>query len=87
MFELELLHERLVDLIRRTVCTLPEGSVHALEAAYAREEEGSVAKAHIGTTLTNLRLSQQHQIPLCADTGLPVFFLRIGRDFESIFSR
>ncbi len=72
------LQERMTELIRRTVCTLPENSKRALSRAYALEEEGSVGQAHLMTTLKNLALSEKYDIPLCADTGLPVFFLRVG---------
>lgn len=72
------LQERLVNLIRQTVCRLPDESRRALEEAYDREPEGSIAKAHLHTNLKNLALSTQHMIPMCADTGLPVFFIRIG---------
>ena len=68
----------LTELVRRTVCELPEDNRQALQDAYDREDEGSVAKAHLETNLKNLALSQQYGIPMCADTGFPVFFVRIG---------
>ena len=78
MFSDSILEERLTELIRQTVCRLPESSRRALEEAYAREDEGSMAKAHLQTNLDNLALSTKHMIPMCADSGFPVFFLRIG---------
>ena len=79
MFTADVLQETFLDLIRRTVCTLPAKSREALRQAGEREEKDSVAWAHMQTTLKNLELSQRYDIPLCADTGLPVFFIRIGR--------
>jgi len=73
------LKERLVNLIRKTVCELPKETLRALQEAYNKEEEGSVAKAHLKTNLKNLSLSKEYKIPMCADTGFPVFFIRIGK--------
>lgn len=73
------LQELLVQLIRKSVCQLPADSLRALQQARDREAEGSLARAHLDTNLHNLALSTQHMIPLCADTGFPVFFIRVGR--------
>jgi L(+)-tartrate dehydratase alpha subunit len=73
------LEERFVQLIRKTVCELPEESLNALKVAYEREDDGSIAKAHLETNLKNLKLSTEFKIPMCADTGFPVFFVRIGK--------
>lgn len=83
-FEDRILEEKLTQLIRRTVCELPEESLNALKAAHDREDEGSIAKAHLETNLKNLALSTEYRIPMCADTGFPVFFVRIGtiRDLD-----
>ena len=78
MFDLDVLTEHFVQLIRKSVCELPEDSRKALEDAQANEEIGSFAKAHLDTNLKNLALSTEHMIPICADTGFPVFFVRVG---------
>ncbi|MDR0616889.1 MAG: fumarate hydratase [Synergistaceae bacterium] len=80
MFEDAVLTERFIDVIRRSVCELPEDSLNALREAHGRESDGSIAKAHLETNLTNLALSTEHLIPMCADTGFPVFFVRAGKD-------
>ena len=72
------LESALTQLIHRSTCELPEESFNALTNAYENEEEGSIAKLHLETNLKNLNLSKQNQIPLCADTGIPCFFIRIG---------
>ena len=77
-FHAEALQARLTELIRRTTCVLPEASLNALEEAYAREADGSIAKVHLETNLRNQQLSRERLIPLCADTGIPCFFVRIG---------
>ena len=81
-FEDRILEEKLTQLIRRTVCELPEESLNALKAAHDREDEGSIAKAHLET---NLKIALPPNMnSMCADTGFPVFFVRIGtiRDLD-----
>jgi len=77
-FKDKVLEEKFMQLIRRTVCELPQESLDALQAAYDREDEGSIARMHLETNLKNLALSTKFEIPICADTGFPVFFVRIG---------
>jgi L(+)-tartrate dehydratase alpha subunit len=80
LFEDSFLIEQFIDVIQKSVCELPEESLNALRDAHSRETDGSIAKAHLETNLTNLALSTEHMIPMCADTGFPVFFVRIGRN-------
>jgi fumarate hydratase subunit alpha len=73
-----ILEKRILDLIHRTACTLPVETLNAMKAAYEREDEDSIGRINLSTNLMNLDLSENNQIPMCADTGFPVFFVRIG---------
>ena len=73
------LQAKLTELIHRTTCVLPEASLKALQEAYDREADGSIAKIHLETNLKNQLLSRERSIPLCADTGIPCYFVRIGK--------
>lgn len=73
------LRAKLTELIHRTTCVLPEASLNALQEAYEREADGSIAKIHLETNLQNQQLSRDRLIPLCADTGIPCYFIRIGK--------
>lgn len=70
--------KKLVDLIRQSACTLPEENYAAIQEACDSEAEASIGKMNLQTNLHNLNLSKEHGIPMCADTGYPVFFIRIG---------
>ena len=53
--------------------------LHALEKA--RENEKSpVAKEILGHMLENYRIAKTERVPMCQDTGFPVFFIELGRD-------
>jgi tartrate/fumarate subfamily iron-sulfur-dependent hydro-lyase alpha chain len=76
--DLGTLEKRLTDLIHTSTCRLPQENLTAMQAAYEREGEGAIGKIHLSTNLANLRLSAEHMIPICGDTGFPVFFIRVG---------
>jgi fumarate hydratase class I len=70
------LTEELVELVRRTSTDLPEDIEQALEAARDREVPGSAARGALETILENVALARRDSIPICQDTGTPIFFVR-----------
>lgn len=57
----------------------PADFIHAMAAAYEREESPA-AKDAMAQILTNSRMSAQGHRPVCQDTGIVVAFVRIGMD-------
>jgi len=72
------LEQKLVDLIQQSACMLPEENRLAIQEACDGEADASIGKINLQTNLHNLNLSKEHGIPMCADTGYPVFFIRVG---------
>ena len=68
--------EALFGLIRRTACDLPEDVEQALKRAYSEAEPNSTAGSILALFLDNIALAREKQVPLCQDTGLPLFFIR-----------
>ncbi len=72
-----------VDVLERAVRTatvvLPDDVVAALDAALARETS-DLARLHIETLLENERAARENGLPICQDTGTPVFFVRAGTE-------
>ena len=68
--------EALYSLIRRTACDLPEDVEQALKRACDHEAPNSTAQKVLSLFLENVGLARKKQIPLCQDTGLPLFFIR-----------
>jgi fumarate hydratase subunit alpha len=64
-------------LIPKAVCMLPDNIMEAFEIAYRQETE-SLAKVQMEMTVHHMKLSKEKMIPLCGDTGFPVFFVRMG---------
>ncbi len=79
MISTEELSKRLYDLIRTVVCVLPDSTAEALHDA-SRKETNPLAKIHLESSLHQMTFSREKMIPLCADTGYPVFYIRSGEN-------
>ncbi len=66
----------LLDLIRRTSCTLPEDVLGALERAMAQECKAS-ARGTLETICKNCAMATAQGTPMCQDTGTLTFFWRV----------
>jgi fumarate hydratase subunit alpha len=69
----------IVLLIKKAETELPKDVVDALKHAYNIEE--SIAKTQIETILKNVDLAKKTDRPMCQDTGIQTFFVRIGTSF------
>ena len=69
------------ELIKNTVTTVPDDVRWALIAAY-NAQENKAARFQLENIIENIRIAQRDKIPLCQDTGLPVFYLRAGGDVK-----
>ena len=70
------LTQELIELIRRTSTDLPPDVEKALAAAHEREAAGSAAKGALDTILQNVELARHESIPICQDTGTPIFYVK-----------
>ena len=65
----------LLELIRLTSTDLPAAVEKRLRSAWQNEEDGSAAKKTLETILQNIKLARQRSLPICQDTGTPIFFV------------
>ncbi|OPY25667.1 MAG: fumarate hydratase [Methanocella sp. PtaU1.Bin125] len=73
----KIIEDATVELIRRAVTTLPQDVVAALETARAAETEAT-ARRELGIMIENVREAGRCALPMCQDTGIPVFFVKMG---------
>jgi fumarate hydratase subunit alpha len=66
-----------ITILKRAETTLPGDVKAALRRAYEREDN-EIAKVQLGAMLENVTLAEELQRPICQDTGLPLFFVRLG---------
>ncbi len=69
------------NMIIVTATNLPEDTLTALKEAY-ENEKSPVAKEVIAQLLENAKIAKEEERPLCQDTGLAVFFVRVGEDVK-----
>jgi len=72
-----LIEEAVIALLRRAVTTLPGDVLAALEASLLIERDPA-AKRELGRIIENVQEAGACTLPMCQDTGLPVFFARMG---------
>ncbi len=69
----------LVEAIRRASISLPPDVVAGLRRCLEGETT-ELARLQLETMLENARVARKNGLPLCQDTGTPVFFVRAGTD-------
>ena len=67
------------ELYRQTSTSLPSDIEAALRLASVREKQGSNARAALSTILENVEIARKTARPICQDTGVPVFFIKIPK--------
>jgi len=72
------------DLLRKAEIELPDDVVEALRKAESREEN-PVAKFQLQAILKNIELAKKHGVPMCQDTGIMIFYVELGTEFQPGF--
>jgi fumarate hydratase subunit alpha len=83
----ELKYDEVVDAIKtmiiHTAYNLPEDALNAMKKAY-EDEKSPVSKEVLKQLLENAEIASSEDRPLCQDTGLAVFFVRVGEDLRIV---
>ena len=69
----------LVELIRKAETDLPNDVINALKNSFKVEE--GIAKIQIENILKNIDIAKKTNRPMCQDTGVQTFFVKIGKKF------
>ncbi len=81
----EIEYNEVVDAVKNMIITtatnLPEDTYDALKEAMEKEKS-PVSKEVIRQLLENADIAKNEKRPLCQDTGLAVFFVKIGEDVK-----
>jgi len=67
------------DMCIQANLSLAPDMVQAIESA-SEKEISPLGKKIIGQLKENLKLAKEEQIPICQDTGMAVFFVRVGQE-------
>lgn len=77
MISQKMVEEEVCSLFKEAVIKLPDDVKKALNDAYDMEED-ETALLNLKAILDNITAAEDMVIPLCQDTGLPIFFVRYG---------
>ncbi len=66
-------------ILREAVIKLPEDVIFCLESSL-KKESNERAKATLKTIIDNVKVAEETDKPMCQDTGIPIFFVELGRD-------
>jgi len=83
----EIAYEEIVknvrDIIIYSASNLPEDALNAMKEAY-ENEKSPVSKEVLKQLLDNADIASSEARPLCQDTGLAVFFVKVGADVKIV---
>lgn len=83
----EIAYEEIVknvrDIIIYSASNLPEDALEAMKNAY-ENEKSPVSKEVLKQLLENADIASSEARPLCQDTGLAVFFVKVGADVKIV---
>ncbi len=83
----EIAYEEIVknvrDIIVYSASNLPEDALKAMKEAY-ENEKSPVSKEVLKQLLDNAEIASTEARPLCQDTGLAVFFIKLGADVRVV---
>ena len=71
------------DIIVYSASNLPEDALNAMKDAY-ENEKSPVSKEVLKQLLENADIASSEARPLCQDTGLAVFFVKVGADVKVV---
>jgi len=77
MITKETITETVSELLKRAVTKLPDDVESSLKKAY-KAERGEIAKTQLANILDNIGYARKKGLPICQDTGIPVFYVGIG---------
>lgn len=72
------------ELIELAATRIPGDVRSALKSGLKKEEE-TLPKSQLNIILENIKVAREEGLPICQDTGIPVFFVRKGRELKLEF--
>jgi len=69
--------EAIVKLIKKAVTSVPKDVEEAIKTAF-KEEDNDIAKIQLKNIIDNIELAEKSGLPLCQDTGIPLFYIKIN---------
>ena len=73
------------NLYKEAVIELPNDVEEALKKAYEKETH-ELGQLNLKAIVDNIELAKKNNVPMCQDTGLPIFFVKLGNiEVENLY--
>ena len=82
MISKEKLTEVIIELLRRASIRLAQSVKEGLQKALLIEDE-EIAKHQFETIRENISIAEAQEVPVCQDTGVPIFFVKVGKNWPA----
>lgn len=79
MIAVETIYQTALELHRQAAIKIPDDARRAVERIHERESH-DLSKYVLGQIIDNYQIAVDEQRPMCADTGLPRFFVKMGNE-------
>ncbi len=73
-----------IELIRMAATDLPDDVEDALGDAREKEEEGTAAHGALDSILSNVAIARRESLPICQDTGTPIFYVKYPEGWSTL---
>ena len=73
----EIIEDTAIRLLKLATVQLPSDVKAAIKSAY-REEKNENGKIQLETIIKNIELAEKSNIPICQDTGVITFYVKVG---------
>ncbi len=87
--KIEILGKKITDLLRKAikqaVTTIPEDILDFFKRLY-EEEDNEISQTQLRLILENFQYGKEAELPLCQDTGILHFYIKLGNKFPIISS-
>src|SRR6266567_4680966 len=83
-WKMNMLHNSLLELIRRTSVEIPDDVQTAILNALKQEQAGTIAESAMKIVERNIELAKQKSQPICQDTGSIIFYVDAPVGFDQL---
>jgi len=81
MIEIEQVHDTALELMRRASISIP-GDYREGVREMATQETGELSRFVLDSMLLNWDAAEEDLRPMCADTGLPRYYVKVGNEAQ-----
>ncbi|KXB04513.1 hypothetical protein AKJ48_02325 [candidate division MSBL1 archaeon SCGC-AAA261O19] len=76
--------DNIEEMLKLAATRLPSDVVKALEEC-KKSEDNPIAIQQFESILENLEIAEREERPICQDTGIPIFFVKLGSEIDLDF--